>query len=229
MEDLYSMLMKVVRFEEGLKACMNCGICTGICPAAEYYNYDPRRVMDLVQTRNNDVIRELLMSDTIWYCGQCMSCKTRCPRGNTPGMVIMALRRVSQQLGYFTASEKGRQQFAIKRTVGDNVLKYGYCIVSYDVDPEAHPEQGPVWEWLRENREQTLERFNTSYGKNQAGTLRNTSRESLDDLKRIFDETGGTARFNKIEECSAKKAAEGGKEFSEGRDEYFNMLNDGEE
>jgi len=169
------------------------------------------------------------MSDTIWYCGQCMSCKTRCPRGNTPGMVIMALRRVSQQLGYFTASEKGRQQFAIKRTVGDNVLKYGYCIVSYDVDPEAHPEQGPVWEWLRENREQTLERFNTSYGKNQAGTLRNTSRESLDDLKRIFDETGGTARFNKIEECSAKKAAEGGKEFSEGRDEYFNMLNDGEE
>ena len=85
MEDLYSMLMQDVRFEEGLNACMNCGVCTGICPAAEYYNYDPRRVVDQVQTRNNDVIMELLKSETIWYCGQCMSCKTRCPRGNTPG------------------------------------------------------------------------------------------------------------------------------------------------
>jgi len=75
---------------------MNCGICTGICPAAEYYHYDPRQVVDLVQSRNNEVIRELLKSETIWYCGQCMSCKTRCPRGNTPGMVIMALRKLSQ-------------------------------------------------------------------------------------------------------------------------------------
>ena len=48
MEDLYRLLMRDVRFEEGLNACMNCGVCTAICPAAEYYSYDPRRVVDIV-------------------------------------------------------------------------------------------------------------------------------------------------------------------------------------
>ena len=138
MEDLYARLMEDVRFEEGLNACMNCGVCTGICPAAEYYNYDPRRVVDLVQTRDNSIILELLKSETIWYCGQCMSCKTRCPRGNTPGMVIMALRKLSQETWVISQSRrKGRQQFAIKRTIGENILKHGYCVVSYDVSPKV--------------------------------------------------------------------------------------------
>ena len=37
----FDMLMEDVRFREGLNACMNCGVCTGVCPAAEFYNYDP--------------------------------------------------------------------------------------------------------------------------------------------------------------------------------------------
>ena len=71
-----------------------------------------------------------------------------------------------------------------------------------------YPEQGPVWKWLRENRESMLERLGTSYKKNQSGTLRNISQESLDDLKKIFDETGGTRRLEKIEKDSAEKAKE---------------------
>ncbi|HOT18110.1 MAG TPA: 4Fe-4S dicluster domain-containing protein [Bacteroidales bacterium] len=222
MEDLYSRLLQDVRFEEGLKACMNCGICTGICPAAEYYNYDPRRIVDLVQTRNNDIIRELLKSETIWYCGQCMSCKTRCPRGNTPGMVIMALRKLSQELGYFTASEKGRQQFALKRTVGDNVLKYGYCIVSYDVDPKVHPEQGPVWEHYYNHMDDSLARLGGELN-GREGPTRLIPDDVLDELKNIFKVTGGQALFDAIEEASEKKAEEMGMEFKkEGRDfEYY--------
>ena len=110
MKNYYEMLMEDVRFEEGLNACMNCGVCTAICPAAEFYNYDPRKIVDLVQTGDNDEIELLLKSETIWYCGECMSCKTRCPRGNTPALVIMSLRTLSQKLGFFTESEKGRQQ-----------------------------------------------------------------------------------------------------------------------
>lgn len=222
MEDLYSMLMQDVRFEEGLNACMNCGICTGICPAAEYYNYDPRGVVDLVQTRNNDVIRELLQSETIWYCGQCMSCKTRCPRGNTPGMVIMALRRLSQELGYFTASEKGRQQFAIKRTVGDNILKDGYCVASYHVDPANHPEQGPAWEHYFKYMDDSLARLGGELN-GKEGPTRKISKDVLDELKSIFEVTGGQDLYDIIEEASEKKADEMGLEFKkEGMDfEYF--------
>ncbi len=222
MENLYTQLLEDVRFEEGLNACMNCGVCTAICPAAEFYNYDPRMIVDMVQTRNDEVIRDLLKSETIWYCGQCMSCKTRCPRGNTPGQIIMALRLLSQKLGYFTESEKGRQQFAVKRTVGDNILEYGYCVPSYDVEPERHPEQGPVWEHIYENLEHFIARAGGElYGKE--GPLRRFTPEVMQELRDIFDVTGGLDLFDAIEEASEKKAKEMDMEFTkEGIDcEYF--------
>ena len=43
------MLTEDVRLREGLKACMNCGVCTAVCPAAEFYNYDPRQIVAIVE------------------------------------------------------------------------------------------------------------------------------------------------------------------------------------
>ena len=224
MAGLYDQLEKDVRYIEGLKACFNCGICTAICPAAAVSDYDPRMVVSLVQQRDEAELEKLLKSDTIWRCGECLSCKTRCPRGNTPGYIIQALRALSIDTGMFTESEQGRKQLAVKRTVGDHILKYGYCVYIDEVDNDMYPEQGPVWKWLRENRESMLERLGTSYKKNKSGTLRNTAQESLDDLKKIFDETGGTRRLEKIEKDSSEKAKELNIDFKEGKDDYFNYL-----
>ena len=66
---LYDLLMKDYRLKEGLNACINCGTCTAICPAAEFYRYDPRKIVDIVQSKDDDEIEKLLKSDTIWYCG----------------------------------------------------------------------------------------------------------------------------------------------------------------
>ena len=223
MENLYKKLMEDVRFEEGLKACMNCGVCTAICPAAEFYDYDPRKVVDIVQSRDDEEILKLLKSETIWYCGECMSCRTRCPRGNTPGFIIMALRTLSQNQGYFTESEKGRQQFAIKRTVGENIFKYGYCAATYAVNPQMHPEQGPIWEYILDNTDEVFERLGGQINGIGTGPLRKIPQEALDELKAIFDVTGGTEFFSIIEEHSKNKAAELGLQFSaQGTDnEYF--------
>lgn len=223
MEKLYDLLLKDIRFEEGLNACMNCGVCTAICPAAEFYDYDPRKIVDSVQSRDNKEINRLLKSETIWYCGECMSCKTRCPRGNTPGFVIMALRTLSQKLGYFTESEKGRQQLAIKRTVGENIFKYGYCAATYAVNPKMHPEQGPIWEYILENTDDVFERLGGQINGIGTGPLRKIPKEALDELKKIFDVTGGTEFFELIEEHSKKKASEMGLQFNnEGIDnDYF--------
>ena len=139
------MLEEDIRIKEGLTACINCGTCTAICPAANFYNYDPRFIVDMVQTRDNDKIYDLLTGDVIWYCGECMSCKTRCPRGNAPGLIIMALRNLSIRTGLFTHSEKGRQVLAIKRSIGHWILKYGYCLYREEMTLEDHPEQGPSW------------------------------------------------------------------------------------
>lgn len=224
MKELYNELEKDVRFIEGLKACLNCGVCTAICPAAEVSDYDPRIVVDTVQQRDEAELEKLLKSDTIWRCGECLSCKTRCPRGNVPGYIIQSLRALSIDTGMFTESEQGRKQLAVKRTVGDHILKYGYCVYIDEVDNDMYPEQGPVWKWMRENRESMLERLGTSYKKNESGTLRITSQESLDDLKKIFDETGGTKRLEKIEKDSSEKAKELNINFKEGKDDYFKYL-----
>jgi heterodisulfide reductase subunit C1 len=224
MTELYKELEKDVRYIEGLKACLNCGVCTAICPAAEVSDYDPRVVVDIVQKRDEIELEKLLKSDAIWRCGECLSCKTRCPRGNVPCYIIQALRALSIETGMFTESEQGRKQLAIKRTVGDHILKYGYCVYIDEVDNEMYPEQGPVWKWLRKNRESMLERLGTRYKKDQSGTLRNTSEESLNDLKKIFDETGGTQRFEKIEKYSSSKAKELNINFKDGKDDYFKYL-----
>lgn len=215
------MLLNDIRFVEGMNSCINCGTCTAICPAAEFYNYQPRKMVDLVQSRDEEAITELLKSEVIWYCGECMSCKTRCPRGNAPGLIIMALRSLSQDLGYFTESEKGRQQLAVKRTIGEWILKYGYCLYPPEMDMEGHPEQGPVWEWELEHLPEVFERVGGNYNKKGAGTLRKIPQQALDELKAIFDVTGGTARYEKIEEESAKVADKMGLEFTKGDDQYF--------
>jgi len=224
MAGLYEELEKDVRFREGMKACMGCGICTAICPAAAVSDYDPRMLVSLVQQRDEAELEDLLKSNTIWMCGECLSCKTRCPRGNVPCYIIQALRALSIETGFFTWSDQGRKQLAVKRTVGDHILKYGYCVYIDEVDNEMYPEQGPVWKWLRSNRESMLKRFRTSYGEERSGTLRITSQEALSDLQNIFDETGGTQRFEKIEKYSSEKAKELKISFKEGKDDYFNYL-----
>jgi heterodisulfide reductase subunit C1 len=219
---LYAKLQQDFRLEEGLKACINCGTCTAICPAASFYNYDPRQIADTVQNQDDEEILALLKSDTIWYCGECMSCKTRCPRGNTPGLIILALRALSQELGYFTASEKGRQQLAIKRTVGDWILNHGYCLYLHGVGTELHPEQGPVWDWIQKNFEEVFARIGANYNGEGSGILRKIPQETLDELRKIFELTGGLARYEKIERCSEEKAIEMKLELIEGTDNpYF--------
>lgn len=202
-KDYYKILMEDVRFKEGLSSCMSCGICTSVCPAAEHYCYDPREIVTTVFEGNNYKIEDLLKSETIWYCGECMSCRPRCPRGNTPGYVIQALRTLSQREGFFTHSEKGRQQLAIKRTIGENILKEGYCLIPKSILPEKHPEQGPVWEWIFNNDVDVFGRFGENYRKEGPGAVRKIEESVLEEIRRIFDVTGGTEMFEAIERHSA--------------------------
>ena len=198
--NLTEYLQKDVRFAEALKACMNCGVCTAICPAAEFYDYDPRRICDTVQRGDEEAIEQLLRSDTIWYCGQCMSCKTRCPRGNVPGELISVLRKASQDLGLFHNSEKGRQQTFLMKTLQENILEIGYCVYPDRVDPDYHPEQGPIWEWYREHIEDIAPKLGANYHGSGPGALRDIPEEDLEEVRRIFEVTGGMELKQKVED-----------------------------
>ena len=210
MGKLFDELCRDYRLKEGLHTCINCGTCTAVCPAAEFYRYDPRQIVTIVQSRDDDRIEELLKSDTIWYCGECMSCLTRCPRRNGPGLVIMALRDLSIRMGYFTESEKGRQMLPLTHIMTGNILKYGYCIHPETFSWDDHKESGPVWKWHTEHLEASLARQGANYMQDGLGILRRIPQESLDELKSIFDVTGGTERIRVVEEFSARKASEMG-------------------
>lgn len=204
---------------EGLTSCMNCGVCTGVCPGAEFYNYDPRQIVSLVQTRDDDTIEQLMKSEQLWYCGECMSCRPRCPRANTPGYVIQALRTLSQKLGFFVESEKGRQQLALKRVIGGSILETGFCITPRLVSPDMHPEQGPVWRWIYDNDEAVFERFTNAYRKEGEGALRKVDDATMAELHSIFEVSGGKEFFDLIEQHSERKAREMG--YESANDEYF--------
>jgi heterodisulfide reductase subunit C1 len=198
-KDIKEVLEKDILFIEGLKGCINCGTCTAICPAAKFFDYDPRQLMDIVQSMNNDELIELLKSDIIWYCGQCLSCKTRCPRNNVPGFIITALRRLSQDTGYFAQSAEGRKQLTVKRIVGENIIKYGYCVYVDEIELSGHPEQGPVWQWYKNNAASILKKLGANYKGNGEGTLREISKPDLAELNSILKETCALEKFDNIE------------------------------
>lgn len=223
--DYYKELTSDIRFVEGLTGCLNCGTCTAICPAAEFFRYDPRIIAETVQSRDNEKIHELLAGNTIWYCGECMSCKTRCPRSNAPGLLIMALRALSIRTGLFTESEKGRQMLMIKRSIGEWILKYGYCLYREEMTLEDHPEQGPTWEWQNAHLDGLFDRFGAKYLGDAPGPMRRIPQDALDELKRIFDVTGATDMYDWIETQSERKAAEMGLEFDRRLDcEYMHEV-----
>ncbi|MBR3775641.1 MAG: hypothetical protein IKL12_05995, partial [Alistipes sp.] len=115
--------------------------------------------------------------------------------------------------------EKGRQQLALKRAIGDNILRTGYCLTPRNIRPELHPEQGTIWKWIIENDEQIYGRYTDCYGKEGAGALRKCSDETMEEIHKIFDVTGGTEFFNAIEQHSDRKAREMG--FDGADEEYF--------
>lgn len=227
---LIEQLKEDIRYIEGLKACINCGVCTAICPAAQYYEYDPRIVINLVQRKQEQELENLLKSDVIWMCGECLSCKTRCPNQNVPAYIIQALKTLSIKSGLFIESEKGRQQLALIKTIGKHILEDGYCVHIDKIDTEMFPEQGPVWDWIKENIHELSNLVGANYNKSGSGALRKIPEESINELQAIFKETGGLEFFDIIKKKSKELAKQLNISFTEDdKDDYFKFVYEGSE
>lgn len=70
---------------EHIRACIQCGTCSGSCPNANVMSATPRQVIAMVQA---GMEQELLASNSMWYCISCYLCTVRCPR-NVPVTDIM--------------------------------------------------------------------------------------------------------------------------------------------
>lgn len=190
--DYIQELKQDIRFIEGFNNCINCGTCTATCPAAAVMDYDPREIMDIVQQNDNLQIEVLLQSDKIWYCGECLSCKTRCPRDNSPCYVIQSLRYLSIVSGLYKQSREGQKQIELKHKIIDQILKTGYCIHIDDINLAEHPEHSPLIDYLRIDKIKKIKIAGSSYLENIKGGLRAIPKESIKELQAIFDATGAT-------------------------------------
>ena len=48
-----------------LKDCINCGTCSGSCPAVENMDHTPREIIAMIGANLRDDVME---SNTFWYC-----------------------------------------------------------------------------------------------------------------------------------------------------------------
>ena len=88
-----------------IKKCMQCGKCSGTCPAYESMEYHPNEFVYMV---NDEDVESLIKSNAIYKCVSCFACVDRCPRGVEPAKIIEAIRLLAiRQKGqnYMTADD----------------------------------------------------------------------------------------------------------------------------
>ena len=70
--------------------CMQCGTCSGTCPAVAFMPHSPREIIALIRA---DARSEVLSSPTLWCCASCYQCTVRCPRGIDIAGLMYGLKR----------------------------------------------------------------------------------------------------------------------------------------
>jgi heterodisulfide reductase subunit C len=104
LEEVFHDIQADIRYDHELNGCLNCGICTATCPAAHYYDFSPREIVQLLWTENLEGIYDA-MQEKIWACAQCYTCAARCPFGNSPGGLIMLMREAAIKHGMQSAKD----------------------------------------------------------------------------------------------------------------------------
>lgn len=87
-----------------IRACIQCGTCTGSCPSGRRTAYRTRQLLRKALLG----LREEVLSDPgLWLCTTCGTCTERCPRKIDVTEAILFLRNLSCQAGYMRPEHKG--------------------------------------------------------------------------------------------------------------------------
>lgn len=191
-----------------LNSCMSCGACTALCPAAEFFDYNPRIIMETVQEKKEDAITQLLKLDTIWYCFQCGSCKPKCPRGNNPFGMISSLRQLSQIKGYHVYSIRGRQQYAARHLWGGNLWNRAFTLYFRDIAVETHRDFGPRHKISFNHKEEYFRRVGASPDMDGSLSSRKVHPKTLYEVRRLWEAGGALYLWELIEDAAKKQADE---------------------
>jgi len=104
---------------ENIRACIQCGVCSGSCPVANEMEYAPRKIIAMVRAGMRD---EVLSSNSMWHCLSCYMCTARCPRDIKPTELAHALESLATQQGF---KIKGTRTPAMYRSFVSSIQSNG--------------------------------------------------------------------------------------------------------
>jgi heterodisulfide reductase subunit C len=88
---------------EKIRACINCGTCTGSCPSGRRTAYRTRSAIRKALTGDESVLEDI----DIWLCSTCYYCYERCPRDIPVTDLIIKLRNIAVEEGYILDAHFG--------------------------------------------------------------------------------------------------------------------------
>lgn len=164
----------------GLYRCVQCGMCTSVCPAAKRSDYNPRDM--IIKVLNND--ESIITDDNLWKCYYCYTCHSICPVGNSPSEVNQILKQLAFKQGY-----------GIERLVpfvGYGITYFEKAIggIPDNFTPNLKRDFGPKW-W---NFKQNLLELREELG---LGSLE-APKETIDEVNILLKNSGFQNRLKKI-------------------------------
>lgn len=126
------------RHEEFVLGCLNCGECTTGCPAARFYDFSPREMLQIAATGDSTTLWDA-MQEKIWACCQCYTCNMRCRFGNDIAGIISVMRELSVTHG-LEATRKTLAPFGRSLTL---LMTVGTQVSSDMIQPDFFRDWGP--------------------------------------------------------------------------------------
>ena len=126
------------RHQEFVLGCLNCGECTTGCPAARFYDFSPREMLQIAQNGDATTLWDA-MQEKIWACCQCYTCNLRCRFGNVIAGIISVMRELSVVHG-LESTRRVLAPFGRSLTL---LMTVGTQVASDMIQPDFFRDWGP--------------------------------------------------------------------------------------
>ena len=74
-EDFFANVYEIADGER-IKACLQCGYCSGVCPFGYLMDFPPGRMIAFLRA---NLFERVLDNDSVWMCISCYACTEACP------------------------------------------------------------------------------------------------------------------------------------------------------